>query len=66
MITAGASRQAIGATIFIQRGKTELISGYFNAKLSKTQLNWTPCEIEALAIKCALKDFLSFIQESKS
>ena len=57
--------QAIGATMFIRRGKTKLIPEYFGAKLSKAQLNWTPCEIEALAIKCALKHFSRFIQESK-
>ena len=65
IITTDASRQAIGATMFIQRGKTKLISRFFSAKLSKTQINWTPCEIEALAIKCALKHFSPFIQESK-
>ena len=65
IITTNASRQAIGATMFIQRGKTKLISRFFSAKLSKTQINWTPCEIEALAIKCALKHFSPFIQESK-
>ena len=63
IITTNASRQAIGATMFIQRGKTKLISGFFSAKLSKTQINWTPCEIEALAIKCALKHFSPFIRE---
>ena len=57
--------QAIGATMFIRRGKTKLILEFFGPKLLKPQFNWTPCEIEALAIKCALKDFSPFIQESQ-
>ena len=65
IITTDASRQAIYTTMFIQRGKTKLFSRFFSTKLSKTQINWTPCEIEALAIKCALKHFSPFIQESK-
>ena len=47
--------------MFMQRGNTKLISGFFSAKLSKTQIN----EIEAHAIKCALKHFSPFVQESK-
>ena len=56
--------QAIGATMFIRRGKTKLNSEFFGAKLSKAQLNWRLCEIEALTMKCALKHFSPFIQES--
>ena len=65
IITTDASRQAICTTMFIQRGKTKSISWFLNAKLSKRQINWTPREIEALAIKCALKHFSPFNQESK-
>ena len=65
IITTDASHQAIGATMFVLRGKTKLISGFFSAKLSKTQLKWTPCEIEALAIRCALRHFSPYIRESK-
>ena len=41
-----------------------MISGFSSAKLSKTQINWTPREFELLAIKCALKHFSPFIEKS--
>lgn len=64
-ITKGRCLSIIVTTMFIQRGETKLISGIFSAKLSKTQLNRTPCKIEGLTIKCDLKHFSPFIQESK-
>ena len=66
IITTAASCQAISATMFIQGHKTRLISCFFSAKHSKTQLNWTFFKIEALPLT-HFKTFLSpFIEESKS
>ena len=46
IITNRASCRAIGATMSTQRDKNKLISGFFYTKLSKKQLNWTPCHCD--------------------
>ncbi len=42
------------------------LCGVFNAKLKKHQVNWLPCEVEALAIGSAVKHFATFIIQSQS
>ena len=56
---------ATGATLYIQRSSKILVGGFFSTKLSKAQLKWLPCEIEALSIKLGLNSFEHFVRESK-
>ena len=56
---------ATGATLYIQRSSKMLVGGFFSTKLSKAQLKWLPCEIEALSIKLGLNSFEHFVRESK-
>lgn len=65
IVTDGALRDpGLGATMYVTREGTLLVAGYFSAKLRKNQINWLPCEIEALAIAAALKHFGPFIIQS--
>jgi hypothetical protein len=40
------------------------LAGFFSAKLRKHQVTWLPCEIEALSIGAAVKQFSPFIVQS--
>ena len=57
------SPTAAGATLYVKRGGKLLVGGFFNAKLSKSQLLWFSCEIEALGIKLTLNYFTPYIKE---
>ena len=56
---------AVGATLYVQRGGKLLAGGFFGAKLSKSQLLWFLCEIEALGIKLTLNYFALYTKESR-
>ena len=56
---------AVGATLCVKRSANLLVGGFFSAKLSKSQLLWFPCEIEALCIKLTLNYFAPYIKESR-
>lgn len=48
------------------RNEKLLLAGFFSAKLRKHQVNWLPCEIEALSIAAAIKHFSPYIIQSTS
>lgn len=56
----------IGSVLFVCRGKTMLLGGFFSAKLKSHQLKWLPCEVEPLAISSAVSHWAPYILESRS
>jgi hypothetical protein len=62
---ASVTRYGIGATLYVNRNDKLLLAGFFSAKLKKHQVNWLPCEVEALSIAAAIKHFAPFIIQSK-
>ena len=54
---ASQSQCGIAATLYVIRNDTPLIAGFFNAKLRPHQVNWLPCEEEALCIGAAVSHF---------
>ena len=66
IVTDGSvSKRGIGATLYVLRQQQLLLAGFFSAKLRKHQVNWLPCEIEALGIAAAVKHFSPFIIQSQ-
>ena len=61
---ASQIQSGIAATLYIVKEKKPLVAGFFNAKLRKHQVNWLPCELEALAIGAAINHFGPYIIES--
>ena len=64
IVTDGAQKFGLGATLYITRGSSLLLAGFFSAKIRKNQSTWLPCEIEALAIAAAIKHFSPYIIQS--
>jgi hypothetical protein len=65
IVTDGSvTKRGIGATLYVSRHQTLLLAVFFSAKLRKHQVNWLPCEIEALSIAAAVKHFSPFIIQS--
>ena len=62
---ASITKQGIGSTLYISRGGKLLLAGFFSAKLRKHQVNWLPCEVEALCIAASVKHFSPYIIQSK-
>jgi hypothetical protein len=58
------TKRGIGATLYVSRHQTLLLAEFFSTKLRKHQVNWLPCEIEALSIAAAVKNFSPFIIQS--
>ena len=56
----------ISATLYVQRpeSKKMLIGGFFSAKLKKNELDWQPCEREALCLSSATKHYQPYITQS--
>ena len=49
--TDGASSNGgIGSILYVLRDGVMHVGGFFSARLKQHQVNWLPCEIEALAI----------------
>ena len=66
IVTDGSVKQCgIAATMYALRNDQLVLSGFFNAKLRKHQVNWLPCEIEALCIGSAVKHFSPYITQAK-
>ena len=66
IVTDGSVKnRGLGATLYLSQGKNTKLAGFFSAKLRKNQINWLPCEIEALAIATAIKHFSPYIIQSK-
>ena len=65
IVTDGSvTKRGIGATLYVSRDRVIHLSGFFSAKLRKHQVNWLPCEVEALCIAAAIKHFSPFIIQS--
>ena len=65
IVTDGAVRQpGLGATMYVTRGDTLRLAGFFSAKLRGSQTTWLPCEVEALSIAAATKHFSPYIIQS--
>ena len=66
ILTDGAQKiPGIGATLFLTRPDgSRLLAGFYSTKLHKRQLDWLPCEIEALAISAAVTHFSPYIVQS--
>jgi hypothetical protein len=65
IVTDGSlTKRGIGATLYVSRHQTLLLAGFFSANLRKHQVNWLPCEIEALSIAAAVKNVSPFIIQS--
>ena len=54
---AASSKGGIAATLYVIRNGKPYVSGFFNSKLRPHQVNWLPCEEEALCIGAAVKFF---------
>lgn len=64
--TDGACKNGgIGAVLFIIRDGQTKLGGYFSIKMKSFQLNWLPCEQEALAITASINHWKVFIKNSK-
>lgn len=65
IVTDGSvSKSGIGATMYVSRDGKLKLAGFFSAKLRKHQINWLPCEVEALSISAAVKHFSPYIIQS--
>ena len=62
LVTDGSVKQCgLGATLYVMRNNTLKLAGYFSAELRGRQIDWLPCEIEALSIAAAVKHFSAYI-----
>lgn len=65
IVTDGSVKQkGMGATLYVTRDTKPLLAGFFSAKLKKHQLDWLPCEVEALSITASVKHFSPYIIQS--
>jgi hypothetical protein len=65
IVTDGSVKnRGIGATMYALRADKLLLAGFFNAKLRAHQVNWLPCEVEALCVGSAIKHFSPYIVQS--
>ena len=61
LVTDGSVKQCgLGATLYVMRNNTLKLAGFFSAKLRGRQIDWLPCEIEALSIAAAVKHFSAY------
>jgi hypothetical protein len=66
IVTDGATKHGLGATLFIMRDSKLLLAGYFNAQLKVNQVLWLPCEVEALSIGSSITFFAPYLIQSQS
>ncbi len=65
VLDAATRSPGIGATLYVGDNKDNLkIGGFFSAKLKGSQIDWLPCEREALGIAGAVKYFQPYITQS--
>lgn len=65
IVTDGSVKECgIGATLYVSRGGSPLVAGFYSAKLRKHQVTWLPCEVEALGIASAIKHYSPYIIQS--
>ena len=66
VLDAATRSPGIGATLYVGDDKNNLkIGGFFSAKLKGSQIDWLPCEREALGIAGAVKYFQPYITQSE-
>ena len=67
IVTDAATRSpGLGATLYLGREANNFkIGGFFSAKVKSHQIDWLPCEREALAIASAVQFFHPFIVQSE-
>ena len=63
-VDASPLNKGLGATLFVSRSGKQLIAENFNFKLKDHQLNWYPCELEALAIATGVHHCAPYVIES--
>ena len=62
VLDAATRSPGIGATLYIGESDNDLkIDGFFSAKLKSNQIDWLPCEREALGIASSIKYFQAYI-----
>ena len=59
------TKGSLGATLSVTRQDYLLLEGFYSAKLSKYQVTWLPCEVEALSIAAPVKNISPLIIQSK-
>lgn len=66
IVTDGAVKaHRLCANSYITRGDDKpKLSGFFSAKLRKRQIDWQPCELEALCIAASIRHFAPYIIQS--
>ena len=66
VLDATTKGPAVGTTLCIDRGINNFfrVAGFFSGKVKGHQIDWLPCEREALAIASAIKYFQPFIVQS--
>ena len=65
IVTDGAVRAGgVGATYYILRKEKLHLAGFFSVRLKRHQIDWLPCEVEALAIAAAVQHFTPYILQS--
>ena len=67
VLDAATRKPALGSTLYLERpGEKKLrIGGFFSAKLNSNQIDWLPCEREALCAGSSVKYFQSYIIQSE-
>ena len=63
-IVHDGSQVGIGSVLYLKRGDSIKVGGYFSAKLKQHQVRWYPCEIEALSIAVSVTHFGPYIRQS--
>ena len=64
IVSDGAVTCGIAATLYLIRDGKQVLGGFFNSQLRKTQTMWLPCEVEALGISSAISHFAPYIIQS--
>lgn len=65
IVTDAACRKpGVAATLYVTRKNKPQIAGFFSSKLQKTQLDWLPCEVEAVCIAASINYFSPYIIQS--
>lgn len=58
------SKVGIGSVLYLRRGESMKLGGFFSAKLKVHQQLWYPCEIEALSIAASVSHHSPYIVQS--
>jgi hypothetical protein len=64
IIVHDGSKVGIGSVLYLRRGETTKLGGFFSAKLKVHQQLWYPCEIEALSIAASIAHHSPYIVQS--